>query len=420
MTGIILILLSAGITAWLFFQAKAVSPALSSWQFFAQLTGVFGLLGLSWNFLLAVRHRWLESVFGGIDKIYRLHGIIGGGALILLLHHPLFLIVNNLPANTVSTYLLPGASVPYTLGILGLYLLLLLTGLTLCLDLPYWLWKQTHEWMGLVLVLGAAHGWLVPSDMAAFWPLKYWLAGWAGAAFAAFVYKRFLYYRWLPKNNYRLERIMTDGEIVVATLCPVSPIREILFEPGQFAFINLERPHRPRDEHPFSVIKIQHGRIMVGIKIVGDFTLALRQMPVGSLVTVRGPYGTFGQRARRAKEMIWISGGIGITPFASMVAAVKPDQKVTMFHSSRDDSPSAITGIFRYWSGKHPNFAWFHHLTGAMGRLSAEIIIAKVKITRQTYFFLCGPPAMASSLTEQLARFGVRRRQIIYEDFGFR
>lgn len=418
MIGYLTILASVLITSALYVQAKLSTPA-TGWQILAQFSGLLGMLTLCWSYILAIRHRWLENLFGGLDKVYAVHHILGGLTLISLLHHPLFLILKMLPLNTMKTYLLPGTVLSYNLGIFSLYLLLLLIVLTLYVDLPYWLWKQTHEWMGLVLLLGALHSLLVPSDISANVMLRWWMLSWIGAAIMSFFYKRFIYYLLLPKKNYRLEKVSRDGDILIVSLTAVSSIRSIYFEPGQYAFLTIPGK-RNRDEHPFTVLKSDADQLVFGIKVIGEFSLTLSHIALGSLVTVRGPYGTFGKAANRAKDMVWISGGIGITPFASMVSTIKPDQQVTMYHTSKDNGPSLITSYFKTWSEEHSNFTWIPHTTQSSARLNAQMIHTHRPITDKTYFFLCGPLSMTLALSEQLANLGVRRKKIIFENFGFK
>ena len=164
MIGTLLIYFSLIVTTILFGVAKvefaSLSPSL--WQMGAQLTGLLGLALLSWSFVLSIRHPILERLFGGLDRVYKIHHIVGGVAFLMVLNHPLLLIINSLPMNSLKLYLVPGTMIDYNAGIFALYLLLLLIVLTLFVDLPYYLWKQTHEWMGVVIMLGAVHGILTP------------------------------------------------------------------------------------------------------------------------------------------------------------------------------------------------------------------------------------------------------------------
>jgi len=201
---------------------------------------------------------------------------------------------------------------------------------------------------------------------------------------------------------------------------PTAQTKPIYFEPGQYAFFEIERPGRKRDEHPFSVLDEENGRIKIGLKVIGDFTLSMMRLSVGSKVTVRGPYGTFGRVAFRKNDMVWIAGGIGITPYASMMKKLTSGQNVLMIHTTSKRAPKILAGIFEAYSYLHPNFRWFPYRTSELGRLTAPVIAKYVDSLKNKFFFLCGPEMMMKGLERQLIGHGVKRKQIIFEDFGFK
>ncbi len=421
MYGNISVIVSLVVTAGLFAAAKLVSPANTFWQLLAQVTGILGIILLSWSYIISSKNRVIEKLFGGLDKAYRLHHIIGGTAFVLVLNHPLFLVIKSLPVNTLKTYLLPSSVLSYTLGVLGLYALLILLVLTLYVDLPYYLWKKTHEWMGIVILLSGLHALLVPSDVSSFLPLTIWVGGWIAIALLAFIYKRYLYYALQPKNNYRMRRIVQEGDVWIAELEPSAPRNKIEFAPGQYAFFEVNRPGgRKRDEHPFSILSTDGDILTIAAKIIGEFTAQMLRNETGTLVTVRGPYGNFGLQTRNKKRMVWIAGGIGITPFATMARAILKDQEVYLYYSCRDDGRGILGRIFQYLSINKPNLHWIPCNSKTQGRITGKMLFDQGLTTPDTFFFFCGPDNMMKSLENQLIKLGIKRRHIIYENFAFK
>lgn len=420
MTGLILITLSNIVTLGLYALAKINSgSAFVTWTSAGQIAGTLGLIGLSWSYILAVRHAWLEKLFGGLDKAYKIHAIIGATSFIMVINHPLFFILSALPTDTIATYLLPSSSIPYTIGVLALYLLLFLLFMTLFVDLPYKLWKKTHEWMGVVIILAGVHAYMVPSALTSFIPFTVWVLSFAGVALLSFVYKRYFYYSLSPQYRYTVEKVVRDGETIVAYLTHATPGRdEPRFGPGQYAFFSL--PAVPRDEHPFSILSQTPNRLVIACKTVGNFTLQLAQIRSGAEVIVRGGYGTFAQASLSARHMVWIAGGIGITPFATMAAALKPEQNATLVYTSRTSGPELITQAFRLHSVQRPNFRFLEHVTESAGHLTAKTLTRIAEFGSSTYFFLCGPQPMMETLTAELMHMGVKRKRIIYEDFNLK
>lgn len=418
--GHILLYGSSVLTAAVFFWAKRMYPALDGWQLGAQASGIAGLFLLSWSFILSVRHPFMERLFGGLDRMYKLHHIVGGIAFISVIYHPLFLVISELPGNTFARYFLPGTNVAYTIGMGAWYGLLLLIILTLFVDLPYKLWKKTHEWMGIVILLGAWHGLIVSSDLSTYAPLTLWMSMWAVLALVSYVYKRFLYYRFDTGEIYCLESIEQEKDIALITLKKYNdePVRS--YTPGQFAFLSFDNVSDARDEHPFSIVSQEGSLLRFGMKVVGPFTLSLLQAGSGARLRVRGPYGAFGFRKKNVAHMVWIAGGIGITPFLHFLTSVRPEQAVTFVVSSRGAVPEWAMRIIQRTLPLLPKFTFVPFDSRTQGRLTVEKIQRVTSMPLDAHVWLCGPAAFMSSLTEQFCDMGFRKQYIYYEDFSLR
>lgn len=410
MLGNIYIVLLVLVSLILFYFSKVYNPTTASniWILLAQISGILGSVLISINFLLAIRNKLLEKMFNGIDKVYKTHDLIGNIAFVLILNHPLFLIINNLPINSSALYLIPKLSnLPYFFGILALYTLIILLVLTLFINLPYKFWKKTHELMGLVIIFGSLHGMLITSDISRFMPLRYWVIGLNILALLAYFYKRYLYYLIIPKNNYRIENIIHDKNYLILDLVSTDPNKYLEFEPGQFAFFSLSGDRR--DEHPFSILEQNNQNLKVGTKIIGQFTLLLSQLNLNDRLSVIGPFGSFAKSLKKAKDIVWISGGIGITPFLSMIKSLTKDQKVTLIHSCKSDDSKIFYNMF------HVNK--FIHYSDKLGHLNIDLISKYINLNKDTYVFICGPNQMIDYFSKKLPLMGLRKKRIIYEDF---
>lgn len=67
-----------------------------------QVLGLCGSVLFSLNFILSARLRFLEGLFGGLNRIYIIHHIIGAISLILLLYHPVMVSLLYLPLSIVA------------------------------------------------------------------------------------------------------------------------------------------------------------------------------------------------------------------------------------------------------------------------------------------------------------------------------
>ncbi len=414
MMGTIGVLASMVVTLIFYAFAKQANPVKDFYQLVVQVTGLLGVMCMAWSFVLAIRHKFWERMFGGLDQVYKIHHIVGGMSLVLLLQHPVFLLIRGLPQNMLQLYLVPGLRLDYTLGQVALYLLVLLLVLTFYIPLPYRYWKWTHEWLGAVMLLGALHSILVDSDVRYFGPLTVWTIGWSILALGAYIYKRWLYYRLANRANYRLNSRQILGNLLILELESQEPLQ---FGPGQYGFFAWEGS---RSEHAFSIMKSEGKRIVFGVKIMRNFTVELSQISEGVTLIVRGPFGMFAEKMPQADHAVWIAGGIGITPFASMLGMIKDQQKVEMYFCAKVMPPSQLTAAFADAAERKDNFRFVACESRVQGRVTAEQIWTQTGNDSRAYYFLCGPREMMEQIASDLAKLGIKRGHIIFEDFGFK
>jgi predicted ferric reductase len=120
------------------------------------------------------------------------------------------------------------------------------------------------------------------------------------------------------------------------------------WEPGQFAWLTVDRSPFIMHEHPFSIASTPDptGRVEFVIKELGDFTRTIGQIPPGTLAYVDGPYGSFSiDRYPEAAGYVFMSGGIGVAPMLSMLRALaqRGDERSHLIftgHSTWDRVPA--------------------------------------------------------------------------------
>ncbi|MBI5238099.1 MAG: FAD/NAD(P)-binding protein [Deltaproteobacteria bacterium] len=99
----------------------------------------------------------------------------------------------------------------------------------------------------------------------------------------------------------------------------------ISFDPGQFFMAGLPG----FGEGPFSVAscnQAEHG-FELCIRAVGNLTNALHRLKRGDTLWLRGPFGRgFDLKAMKAKDILFIAGGIGIVPMRGLIQAILADR----------------------------------------------------------------------------------------------
>ena len=382
--------------------------------------GFWGTVYFGLNFVLATRWRWVERLFGGLDKVYRAHNFAGRMALTLLVLHGGILILQAIPDQTLlTTYLLPGVDWGYTTGVAGLLLLVLLVVLTIWVKLPYQRWLASHKWMGVPYVLGGLHAILLQGD--------WYMIALTALGTYAWLYILF----WYPARGHR-----TDGQLAAVhrkgnlTELVITLDRPVASQAGQFAFIALpDAPGRIAPEaHPFSISGRPDARTLrISAKALGDYTRSLALAQPGDNVAVWGPYGSFGRVLdAEAGDLVWVAGGIGVTPFLDMLQHAQQEsytgRRIDFFWTVAKAEDAVYWDEIEQARAHLPHLRIHLHVTSAQGLLTADRIAAVVGDGRlvAATFLLCGPKPMMHALRTQLQAKGVQRPELISEEFGMR
>jgi predicted ferric reductase len=281
---------------------------------------------MCWAVVLSTRSALLERFFGGLDKFYQVHKTAGRWSFFLIAFHPLCLSAHNLPdflAFIGGLGFLDAGESRYlwghNAGVASLVIMAALMALTLWIKIPYHLWKITHEWLGLLLALVAAHIFLVEGDVADYPLLRVWTWGLLLMAGGAFLYIRFLYRFLGPRSPYKVSGLTREGDILSLSLSPEK--QKMDFRPSQFVYLFVHKKGISPEPHPYSIACGYNldNIIKLGIKKSGDHTRSLDKSEVGDLGTLFGPYGRFSDPFIEGKrDCVFIGAGIGITPFLGM------------------------------------------------------------------------------------------------------
>jgi predicted ferric reductase len=401
-------------------------------RYFSQIFALLGIVLLAQNYLLSTRLRILEKYYGGLDKLYKTHDFIGKSAFLLIILHLLSLLLfysNNY--EIFITLIIPfisSGSVPKTFGILSLYSYVILIFFTIVKFLPYHIWKFTHSLIGIPFFFGAIHAFGAESDVKYFFPLQLWIGFWIFVGISSYIYKLLLYKYIGPKKLYSVTDIIDKGQkIYELHLEPKS--HRLNYEPGEFVFVSfINNEWINSHSHPFTVSSSPHlENIRISFKEVGDYTSKLKLAQKGDLVNIYGSYGEFSSYVFSPyKKQIWIAGGIGITPFLSMLGyeVLNKDKKdINIYYSVRNKEElvydNEINDLIKQ---SDDNIKHFRHTTSSDSRLSAAKIINDIgKDNIQQYLILmCGPDAMMRSLQKQFISHGISKDMIVFEEFNFR
>ncbi len=394
------------------------------------LTGLWAFALMSLAMVLATRPARLEGVFGGMDRIYRVHKWAGILAIGLAALHWLVELSDGL----IKTFFGRDGRLPKAhgsnlfeamrdlgedFGELAVYALLAMLVLTLWKRFPFRLWRYLHKIMPVLYLMLAFH--------AAFLaPIGYWtqpvgvLLGLLIACGSAASVHALA--GWIGRSRRSAGVIESVGEPAPG----LTRVRCRLDAPwpghraGQFAFVTFDEREGP---HPFTISSAWagDGRMRFMIKPLGDYTRTLPgTLKAGDPVRVEGPYGRF-DFASPQPQQIWVAGGIGITPFIARLQALAQqagDKPIDLFYSTAAPDEGFIAGLRALAARARVKL---HVLvTQRDGRLDAERICRTVPAWTRAGVWFCGPAGFGQALREAFGARGLEAGRFHQELFEMR
>jgi len=405
--------------------------------FIYNLGRCFGLLGfaiLMGQVILAARLRWVEKPFG-LNITFPFHRRMGVFAALLLIMHPLFLALGG-----AGWPLLIGLRIDWFIWLAKVSLPLLLINVFVSLrraslGIKFEKWRQCHGLLGpTIILLVFLHSWNAGADLTAV-PLQVLWVGLLALGVLLFSYHRLIRPWWLSRSPYRIVEVRQETPAVwTLRFSPPPGEKRFDFMPGQFQFLTLLRgKDLPVEEHHFTISSSPADPDFhtSTIKASGDFTATIGQTRVGDLAVVHAPFGRFSYLVHpNARELVFIAGGIGITPLISNLRHMRDtgaDRRVLLLFSNKSEADIVFKEELDGMAGREkPHLQVVHILTqpgsawkGETGRLDREKLsrLCGAHLAHST-FLLCCPPPMIQSLVTILNDLGVPISRISYEYFS--
>jgi ferredoxin-NADP reductase len=160
------------------------------------------------------------------------------------------------------------------------------------------------------------------------------------------------------------------------------------------------------------------------------FKRVLGAMPVGSAVKIEGPSGDLTLHNNAARTAVLVAGGIGITPFRSMVfraAKEKLPHRIILFYSNNRPEDAAFLGELQALEKENPNYKLVPSMTdlaksgrpwqGEVGLIDKDMLLKYAKNAVSPIYYVAGPPDMVRDLRTVINESGVDDDDIRAEDF---
>lgn len=393
-----------------------------------------GFTILSLQFLLSARLKWIERPFG-LNILFHFHKTMAVLATLLLISHPVLIAIGG---DNWSVIFGPQVMWHIWLGRIALLILLvhvLLASFRFIIKLNYETWRFVHN-LGAVLILplGFFHSWTAGGDLQLSSMKVLWVAL-LFAAIASYLWHRVVRPVLLRRTPYEVIEVRREADGVwTISLAPPEGVGRFGYLPGQFHFLTFQRaPNLPVEEHHWTISSSPTApRILCStIKESGDFTASIGKTKPGDIALVDGPYGRFSYMLHpEERELVFIAGGIGITPLMSMLRHLRDtraERSVTLLYANTSEAdivfhdeladmerggaiPLKIVHVL-----SKPSDAW----QGERGRLDEDKIkrLSGPEFSGRA-FYVCAPPELLDLTIRTLRKAHVPAARIHFERFN--
>jgi ferredoxin-NADP reductase len=211
----------------------------------------------------------------------------------------------------------------------------------------------------------------------------------------------------------------------------LEPDHPFAYQAGQYLRLTLRHaePDTRGETRSFTLSSFPHEPLLAITTRLSSpsstFKSALARLPTGELLEASGPFGRFVYTPTDLTT-VFIAGGIGITPFRSILGDLAERQvnaNVLLLYSNRssdipfrrflDGLALRLPGLKVVYTVTRPADDW----TGPRGRIDAEFLAHHVTDLKRSLFLVSGPTSLVQSIRGMLADIGIDAGRVKHESF---
>jgi ferredoxin-NADP reductase len=210
---------------------------------------------------------------------------------------------------------------------------------------------------------------------------------------------------------------------------------QVDWTPGEYFWVELLDPPYDDEKGPRRHITVvtsptEGGALGLATRLRDSaFKKSLAELPEGAPVDVEQPKGSFLLPEDTSKDYVFVAGGIGITPFRSMLRFIADkgldDYKITLVYSNRDRESTAFFDELEDLESKIPGLRVVFTMDedaswdGEKRRISPEMLQDVLGGDLDDFqFMIAGPPGMAKGVTAALSEAGLADDRLQSDSFS--
>jgi ferredoxin-NADP reductase len=161
------------------------------------------------------------------------------------------------------------------------------------------------------------------------------------------------------------------------------------------------------------------------------FKRVLRRIALGTEVKIEGPSGSLVLHHKAEKPGVFLAGGIGITPFLSIIRQATHDrtpQQLYLFYSNRRPEDAPFLDLLTEADNQNPDFHLIETMTemnkshrewkGETGFIDKVMLAKYLPSLQGPIYYIAGPPALVEAMRGTLTEAGADEDDIRTEEFS--
>ena len=242
--------------------------------------------------------------------------------------------------------------------------------------------------------------------------------------------------REIPIVGYE-SKLLSRGDVAEGTMAfHFERPSEFNFKAGQFADVTLTGPPETDGKgntRTFSIASPPFENELVFTIRMRDtaFKRSLKKVPLATAVNIGSAAGSFTLHKNPARPAVFLAGGIGITPFLSILRQAQHDRlphELYLFYSNRRPEDAPFLDTLQNMEKTNPNFHLICTMTemskskkewkGETVPIDQDMLSRHLATLQGPIYYSAGPPAMVAGMRAMLVSAGVNEDDIRTEDFA--
>ena len=218
------------------------------------------------------------------------------------------------------------------------------------------------------------------------------------------------------------KKTVAEGTIAVSLSKPGN----FNFQAGQYVNLEITDSMGKSLTHCLSIASAPHEeQLLIATRLSdSDFKKQLTSLDIGAEVKIVGPLGFFTLPRDASQKVVILTGGIGITPFRSMIRDSERNnspREIILFYANANKARAAF--LEELQNVKLANYKFVPVMSddeswgGEKGRINADLLKKYLADLNAYTYYIAGPPAMAVAMHDLLEKECVIEDTIKIEEF---